>query len=146
MYEDINSDLLGETCSHIAPALDDPDNVWSFCPSVGASIFFAVLFGLSTLGHLGQGIIYRKGYTWVVIMGASWETLTFIFRTLNIYDQKSTTYYQVWFILILIAPLWINAFVYMAMGRMVYNFSSRQKIWVIPGHRFGLYFVLLDIA
>lgn len=125
--------------------LNDPDNVWSFCPSIGASLLFASLFGITLLGHIVQSIMYRKFYCAVVIMGALWELATFIFRSINIYEPTNQNWYQIWFILILVAPLWINAFVYMIMGRLVYNFSAKQKIWIIPAHRFGQCFVLLDI-
>lgn len=78
-------------------------------------------------------------------MGALWELALFIFRSINIYEPTNKNWYQIWFILILVAPLWINAFVYMIMGRLVYNFSAKHKIWIIPAHRFGQCFVLLDI-
>ena len=34
----------------------------------------------------------------------------------------------------------------MVLGRMVYNFTSSAKILGVKAWRFGLYFVLLDIA
>ena len=45
-----------------------------------------------------------------------------------------------------LAPLWINAYVYMVLGRMVYNFTTSAKILGVKAWRFGLYFVLLDIV
>ncbi len=44
-----------------------------------------------------------------------------------------------------LAPLLTNAFVYMVMGRMVYNFTSNAKLFGIKAWRFTLCFVLLDI-
>ena len=65
-----------------------------------------------------------------------------------------------WFILILVstvffggafvtnaakvAPLLTNAFAYMVMGRMVYNFTAQAKVFGVKAWRFTLYFVLLD--
>ena len=127
-------------------AKDDPNSMWpSFCPSKGASIFYAVLFGLTVIAHITQAIIYRKGYSWVVIMGAAWEMGCYIFRTLSIGKPDNESFYTAWFLLMLLAPLWINAYVYMALGRMVYNFTSSARILKVKAWRFGLYFVLLDI-
>lgn len=43
------------------------------------------------------------------------------------------------------APLWVNAFVYMIMGRMVWNYVPTAKLLGIKASRFGAYFVILDI-
>ena len=79
---------------------------------------------------------------------------------LSIQNPASFTDYAAWFILILvsrkkfdrgshvdkskIAPLLTNAFAYMVMGRMVYNFTTQAKIFGVKAWRFTLYFVLLD--
>ena len=115
------------------------------CPSLGAAYFFAVLFAATTIAHIAQGIIYRKGYSWVVAMSALWQTVAYISRVLSIQYVDNNAWYSVWFILILLAPLWINAYVYMVLGRMVYNYTHRAKIFGIKAWRFGLCFVLLDI-
>lgn len=43
-----------------------------------------------------------------------------------------------------VAPLLTNAFAYMVMGRMVYNFTAQAKIFGVKAWRFTLCFVLLD--
>ena len=45
-----------------------------------------------------------------------------------------------------VAPLWTNAFCYMVLGRMVWNYSPNGRIWKITASRFGVYFVVLDIV
>ena len=129
----------------VVPALDDPNNQWSFCPSLGAAIFFACIFGLTTLLHIYQGIHYRKLYTVVVIVAGTLETTAFVTRSLSIQYPTSVGLWGTWFVLVLISPLWINAFVYMIMGRMVWNFLEGKKLGGIPARRFGVYFVALDI-
>lgn len=47
------------------------------------------------------------------------QTLTYVFRVLSILNPVNFGDYAVWFILILLAPLFTNAFVYIIMGRMV---------------------------
>jgi hypothetical protein len=79
-------------------------------------------------------------------MGGLWQLVAFIFRIMSIDNQTNSTWYSIWFVLILVAPLWINAFVYMVMGRMIYNFLPTHKLFGIKAWRFGLYFVLLDIT
>ena len=59
--------------------------------------------------------------------------------------QPNESFCTAWFLLMLLAPLWINAYIYMALGRMVYNFTSSARILKLKAWRFGLYFVLLDI-
>lgn len=53
--------------------------------------------------------------------------------------------YSVWFVVIFVSPLWINAFVYMIMGRLVYNFLPARKLGPVKASRFGVYFVALDV-
>ena len=128
------------------PAETDPNSAWPpLCPSSGAAYFFTVLFGLTTLAHITQAVMHRKAYAWVVIMSASWQTAAYILRILSIQNYTNSTLYSLWFIFILLAPLWINAFVYMVLGRMVYNFTTSARILRIKAWRFGLYFVLLDV-
>ena len=52
-------------------------------------------------------------------MGAAWETIGFALHALGAKDQQQIAYATTWQILFLLAPLWINAFVYMTLARMV---------------------------
>ncbi|KAI9678741.1 MAG: hypothetical protein M1817_005798 [Caeruleum heppii] len=79
-------------------------------------------------------------------MAALWQLAAFLFRALSIHNPTSVEAYSLWFILILVAPLWTNAFVYMVVGRMVYNFLSGMTVYGIRAWRFGYYFVLLDVT
>ncbi|KAM3086915.1 hypothetical protein ACMFMG_001035 [Clarireedia jacksonii] len=127
-------------------ALTTPDTMWSFCPNIGASYFFAILFALTTIAHFTQAIISRKGYCWVIITSGTAQFLAYVFRIISIKNPESNGLYSTWFVLILIAPLFTNAFVYMVMGRMVWNYVKDAKIYGITAWRFGLYFVILDIV
>lgn len=120
--------------------------MWPFCPSIAPAYLFAVLFGLTTLVHIVQAILHRKFYCWVIAMSGAMQTVTYIFRILSILSPASYSYYATWFILILVAPLWTNAFVYMVMGRMVWNFSDDARVLHVRPWRFGLFFVILDIV
>lgn len=126
-------------------ALTTEDTIWSFCPSLAASIVLLVIFLIVTVAHIGQAIYHRKTYSIVIVASCLAQALTYIFRTLSIQSPASFPYYAAWFILILISPLLTNAFVYMVFGRMVWNFSSRQKIWKIKPWNLTTLFVFLDL-
>lgn len=126
-------------------ALTTEDTLWTFCPSMAASILFFALFVGTTLAHIFQAIRYRKLYCWVVIVSALWQVGTYFFRTLSIRRPDSFGAYAAWFILILVGPIWTNAFAYMVFGRMVWNYADKTRVWGIRAWMFGLIFVLLDV-
>lgn len=130
----------------ICKAITTPHTMWSFCPSLAPSILFIVLFVLTLVAHIGQAVYYRKPYCWIIIMSALWQTLTYIFRTLSIQNPASYGNYAAWFVLILVAPLWTNAFAYTLFGRMVWAYTATHKLWRIKAWQFGFIFVLLDIV
>lgn len=49
------------------------------------------------------------------------------------------------FMFILLAPLWINAFVYMILGRLVNMFLVDKRLVRVKASRIGVVFVLADI-
>ena len=87
------------------PAQADSKSAWpGFCPNSGAAYLFAVLFALTLIAHIVQSIIYRKGYAWVIAMGALWQTACYIFRILSIKHVENVGLYSAWFILMLVSP------------------------------------------
>ncbi|KAF5634482.1 phospholipid-translocating ATPase [Fusarium tjaetaba] len=118
-----------------------------FDPSFAANLAFCVLFGMTTMVHLIQAILFKKlkKFCWVAIMGAAWETIGFAFKTLGSRDQQNTTYVILGQLFFLLAPLWVNAFVYMAVARMVYFRMPDRKLLGIKAIRMTLLFVWLDI-
>ncbi|EEA28511.1 hypothetical protein TMatcc_003159 [Talaromyces marneffei ATCC 18224] len=133
---------MADTCK----AVTTLKTYWSFCPSLGAAIAFLVFFFLTFVAHVTQGIYYRKAYTWVISMSALWQSITYILRIISIKNPSSLGEYAGWFVLILISPLWTNAFVYMVFGRMVWNYTPDATLWRVPAWRFGYCFVILDIV
>ncbi|RHZ73718.1 hypothetical protein CDV55_108388 [Aspergillus turcosus] len=140
-----------ETCTHPRPGKNGYlppeacDAILLYVPSFGAAIFFTILFGLTFICHIVQAFIYKKKYAWVVIMGASWELLAFVFRTLQTRHQDSEPFATAHTLLYLLAPLWINAFIYMTLGRLIHFFIPDQRLGGITAKRYGLVFVWLDI-
>ncbi|KFY78699.1 hypothetical protein V499_02192 [Pseudogymnoascus sp. VKM F-103] len=106
---------MSASCS----ALADLDRTnWAFCPSTPPAIVFTVLFAITTFAHLSQAIFYKKAYCWVIVGSAFIQT---------------------------IAPLFTNAFVYMVMGRMIWNYIPSAKLYRITAWRFSAFFVIFDI-
>ena len=127
-------------------AVTNPDSIWPpFCPNIGAAYAFAVLFGLISTAHCVQMFVHRKPYSWVITFSALLQTATYVLRILSIMKPANGQFYSDWFILMMVAPVWTNAYAYMVMGRMVYNFTPSASVFKIKAWRFGLIFVLLDI-
>lgn len=78
-------------------------------------------------------------------MADIWEVIAFVGRSLLAKHQNKTTYDTIFTLFLLLAPLWVNAFLYMTLGRMVWFFDETQKLAKLSARRFGTLFVLLDI-
>ncbi|KAH8432838.1 RTA1 domain-containing protein [Aspergillus melleus] len=78
-------------------------------------------------------------------MGATWELLAFIFRVMQTRQQNKDVWGTMYELFFLLAPIWINAFIYMTLGRMIYYFLPHQRLAKISARRYGLLFVALDI-
>jgi hypothetical protein len=79
-------------------------------------------------------------------MGALWELGAMVFHTLQARQQDNANYNTGYSLLFLLAPLWVNAFLYMTLGRMVNFFDESKKLAGIKAKRFGSIFVWLDIS
>ncbi|EGU75407.1 hypothetical protein FOXB_14082 [Fusarium oxysporum f. sp. conglutinans Fo5176] len=126
-------------------ALEVTDTKWDFCPNLAAAYIMTVVFALATFTHAVQAFRYRKPYCWTIAMSGLLQTLAYLFRILSIKNPASLGLYAAWFVLILIAPIWTNAFVYMILGRMVWNFSKTGKLLGLSAWRVGQLFVILDV-
>ncbi|KAJ4327823.1 hypothetical protein N0V84_001785 [Fusarium piperis] len=125
--------------------IDACNSNYFFDPSFAANLAFCVLFGMTTLAHITQAIIFKKRFCWVVIMGAAWETIGFTFKTLGSRAQQNFQYLLWGQLLFLLAPLWLNAFVYMAVARMVYFRMPDRKLLGIKAIRMTVVFVWIDV-
>jgi hypothetical protein len=108
---DKNGYVLPGTCNAL----------WDYYPSFTAALIFAILFFTLTSVHIYQAVAYKKvqitpfhilpltdavqKFSWVLIMGASWETIAFTFRTISTRQQQNVGVYLVFQIFVLLAPL-----------------------------------------
>jgi hypothetical protein len=79
-------------------------------------------------------------------MGAVWETVAFVMHSLGALDQQNIGYANAYSILFLLAPLWINAFVYMTVARMIHFFVPEQKVGGIKSTVLSKLFVWADVV
>ena len=120
---------------------------YNYYPSFAAAIVFAVFFGITTFANFGQASYYKKmKLCWPLLMGALWEFASFSLRAVGAKHQESEAIATVSQILVLLAPMWINAFLYMVMGRMIYFFVPEKKVLGIKAIKIAKVFVWLDIA
>ncbi|KAH7237880.1 hypothetical protein B0J15DRAFT_569523 [Fusarium solani] len=119
---------------------------YPFYPSFTGNLAFATVFGLSTIAHLIEAIAFKKKFCWVVIMGGAWETGAFIARTLGSRDQQEEQFAFWGQLLFILAPLWVNAFVYMTVARMVHFGLADKQIWNIKANKLTVLFVWIDVV
>ena len=78
-------------------------------------------------------------------MAAAWETSGFVIRSISVQHQASFGLFLASFLFVLLAPIWINAFIYQIMGRMILYFVPEQKVMRVKAQKLTLLFVWLDI-
>jgi hypothetical protein len=119
---------------------------YNYNPSFPAAVVFTVFFGFTTFFHIYQAFIHKKiKLCWPLIMGCLWEFVSFALRSAGSRNQQNIPFAFASQILVLLAPMWINAFIYMVMGRMIYFFIPSKKIFGIPGIKIAKIFVWLDV-
>lgn len=78
-------------------------------------------------------------------MASTWETLGFAFRIMGARDPRASSWPTASQMLVLLAPLWVNAFVYMVVGRIVYFWLPDKRIWGIRATSLTRWFVWFDV-
>ncbi|KAM5440968.1 hypothetical protein MferCBS31731_004107 [Microsporum ferrugineum] len=149
----LSLDLPVNTCT---PTIAPDKNGWvpaSECnalylyyPSFGAAIAFTVIFGAVMLAHFIQATIYKAGFVWVILMGATWECVGFLTRSLGTRDQQSSALATTSQLFILLSPLWVNAFDYMVLARMIHFFLPSRSIGIFKPAMLAKIFVILDFG
>ncbi|KAH6611789.1 RTA1 like protein-domain-containing protein [Chaetomium sp. MPI-SDFR-AT-0129] len=121
------------------------NSYYNYDPQFAPAVAVAVIFGILTTIHLVEAIALRKRYAWVLIMGASWETIAFVLHSLGARDQQQIAYSTAWNVLFLLAPLWINAFAYMTFARMVLYWHPEGRVAGLRATVIAKCFVWADV-
>ncbi|TVY84053.1 Protein RTA1 [Lachnellula suecica] len=119
-------------------------SLYQYYPSFAAAIVFSIIFGVLSFVHIFLAAKFKTKFAWVVIMGALWETISFAARSVSTRFQQSSGIELVSSLFVLLAPLWVNAFAYMVLGRLLYFFHPRRSILSIPASGLAFAFVVLD--
>ncbi|EFQ99635.1 RTA1 domain-containing protein [Nannizzia gypsea CBS 118893] len=125
--------------------IHDEDVVWQYCPTLAPAIVFAVLFSLTTGAHIIQAFVFRKPFSWVLLVGAVWEAIAYALRAAGTTDLYQKGFGVPHHVLVALAPLWINAYVYMVLGRMVHFFLPDKRCFGISARKLTVIFVCLDV-
>ena len=83
---------------------------------------------------------------WVLIMGAVWEFIAAATRLASIANPTDKSLYSVSFVFLVLAPLWINAFDYIVLGRLIWYYIPERQLAGIKATRLAVYFVIMDIT
>jgi len=78
-------------------------------------------------------------------MGAVLETTAFILRLLVIHTLDLSQVYETQFILILVAPMFMNAYDFVQLGALVNYCLPDKQLIGIPGRKIAWCFVASDI-
>lgn len=79
-------------------------------------------------------------------MGCLWELAAYGTRVAGTKNQQDINDLLFFQIFVLLAPLWVNAFCYMVLGRMIHFFLPTHSILGIRASWLSVVFVLLDIV
>ncbi|KAF9890447.1 hypothetical protein FE257_005852 [Aspergillus nanangensis] len=120
--------------------------LYQYYPSLKTAIAFSVLFGIVMIAHFIQATFYETGFVWVILMGAIWECVGFVTRAASTRDQQNTTLATITQMFILLSPLWVNAFDYMVLARLIWFFIPDHRIGIFKPSILALIFVTLDFG
>ncbi|KAK8022510.1 hypothetical protein PG993_013277 [Apiospora rasikravindrae] len=154
-WDDAGEEQENTNCVKAVPGpnghvpVDACNSYYNFDPKFEPAVAVAILFGILTLIHFILCIVYRKKFSWVLIMGATWETVSFAIHALGSKDQQNIAYASSAQILFLLAPLWINAFVYMTFTRAAWYYhyppEAQRRLLGIPITALTKIFVWADV-
>ncbi|EFE39143.1 hypothetical protein TRV_06190 [Trichophyton verrucosum HKI 0517] len=139
----LSLDLPVNTCT---PTIAPDKNGWvppSECnalylyyPSFGAAIAFSVLFGAVMIVHFVQATIYKAGFVWVILMGATWECIGSPFPP-SVLLKLATR---------LTSFIGVNAFDYMVLARMIHFYIPSRTIGIFKPAILAKIFIVLDFV
>ncbi|KAF7871628.1 hypothetical protein EAF04_003735 [Stromatinia cepivora] len=103
--------------------------LYHYSPSTAAAIIFVVLFGITALVHIYQLITKRTWYFVPFIIGGLFELIGYIGRFLSsrqAYGKWTLGPYIMQSLLILLAPAFFAASIYMVLGRIIVLTDGEQ--------------------
>lgn len=126
------------TFSHLLPRADPnqgctkatcspSDSVYGYRANLGATVFFLILFFLSTLAYTVQGLLFRRTawfFTIAMVLGGLSETLGYVAKMLLWDDPFSDLGFKMSVVLLTFAPAFYAAGVYYTLKHICLTFSA----------------------
>ncbi|OKL56092.1 hypothetical protein UA08_08781 [Talaromyces atroroseus] len=120
--------------------------MYDYYPSFSTAVAFTTLFGILLVVHFAEACILKASFVWVLTMAVVWEFTGYLTRTFSTKNQQSSGWATATQLLVLLAPLWVNAFDYMVLARMIWFFVPERCIWIFKPSMLAIIFVCLDIG
>ena len=79
-------------------------------------------------------------------MGTAWETVGFSLRAVSGEKVDDLGLFIAHRNFIILAPLWLNAFAYMVLARMVHYYLPEKACFGVTARKFSFMFVTFDIV
>ncbi|KAF5620244.1 Rtm1p [Fusarium sp. NRRL 52700] len=121
------------------------DNVYEFYkPSKTLALIACVVFAVFSLVHLRYVLRFRKYFCFTLVLGGLFETAGLgarIYSTDHLRDQES---YSTQTLLILLAPIFFSAAIYMLLGRVI-RASGHPDLSIIRILWLSKFFVVADV-
>jgi len=116
-------------------ARDEENVYYEYDPSVAAAAIFAALFGISAVVHTVQAVRKRAAFMTPFIIGAFFEAVGYIARSLSAKDTTARAPFIVQILLPLLAPALFAASIYMVLGRIILltdgeKYSLVRRTWL----------------
>ncbi|KPM41928.1 hypothetical protein AK830_g4655 [Neonectria ditissima] len=111
-----------------APAQGKTPQRYHYDPSLAAAVIFAVVFGISALGHTYQMVQRRTWYFTAFLIGVLFEVGGYAARAVNASETPdwSQAPFIVQTLLLLLAPALFAASIYMVLGRIIRTLEAEH--------------------
>ncbi|KAH7081363.1 sphingoid long-chain base transporter RSB1 [Paraphoma chrysanthemicola] len=102
---------------------------FQYVPTKSANMAFAVLFGISALAYLGQGIARKRwlGFTIAMVSGCVLEVIGYAGRVMAADQLYYETPFLIQIVCLTIAPAFLAAGIYLCLSRIVVTFGAENS-------------------
>lgn len=121
------------------------DSIYHYRPSLGANIAFLVLFAITGIGHVVQGVLSRKKAFWItMLIGCISEVIGYVGRVLSWQNPFASVGFLTQIVCLTIAPAFYSAAVYFCLGDIVRAFPP--EISRITASGYAKIFIPCDVV
>ncbi len=103
-------------------------SVYGYAPNLGVTVFFLILFAVSGIAYLAQGVFIKNKATWfftiAMLLGALSETLGYVAKLLLHNDPFSQTGFKMSVVLLTFAPAFYAAGIYYTLKHICLTFGE----------------------